>query len=422
MIIKNVIILEDNQVEKQVDVLIEDGIITSIKDNIEVDDNQQVIDGEGNYLLPGLVDVHVHFREPGFVEKETIKTGCASAVHGGYTTVMPMPNLNPYPDNVEMIKTYLDLIKQDSCIDVLPYATITKQEQGKELVDFKSIKELGINYFSDDGVGVSNNELMKEAFISSRENDLLIVAHTEDTTYGSGCVHEGEVSKRLGVSGIPSICEYSQIERDLKLCQETNGHYHICHMSCKESVDLLKQYKSLGVDATGEVTPHHLLLNETYVVDSSFKMNPPLRSEEDQQALIKALSEGVIDFIATDHAPHTKADKDKNIEDASFGIIGLDHSFSLLYTEFVKNQGLWTIADLINYMSFKPAKRFGLNDRGIIKEGFRGDCFIFNPNKTITISEENTYSKSTNTPFMNKEVNGEVVKTLYLGKVVYETK
>ena len=418
MIIKNArIIVKDNETKIQ-DILIKDDKIARIADFIE-DANEVVIDAEEKLVLPGGVDVHVHLREPGFTKKETIKTGSEAAAHGGYTTIMAMPNILPYPDNIEAIKDYQKLIARDAVVNVLPYACITKQEDGSEVVDMKGISKLGIHWFSDDGVGVQQDGIMEESMKKAKTEDAMIVAHTEDMNYRkpTACMHDGVRAKGLGLVGIPSECEYKQIERDLQLALETKAKYHICHMSAKESVELLRKYKALGADVSGEVTTHHLVLNEMNVENTNHKMNPPLRSEEDRQSLIDGLLDGTIDFIANDHAPHTEEEKNTTMEKAPFGIVALETSIPLIYTNFV-DTGVFTLEQFQDYISTKPAKRFGLTNVGELKEGYQADIIALSEEEQV-IHKEAFVSKGKNTPFDGYNVKGNIAFTLVNGKVVY---
>jgi len=420
VIIKNAkIIIKDNETKIQ-DILIIEDKISRIADFIEAE-NEAVIDAKEKLVMPGGIDVHVHLREPGFTEKETIKSGSEAAAHGGYTTIMAMPNIFPYPDNVESIKDYQELIHKDAVVNVLPYACITKQESGSSVVDMKEISKLGIHWFSDDGVGVQQDNIMKEAMQKSIDVNALIVAHTEDMSYRkpTACMHEGIRSKELHLVGIPSICEYKQIERDLNIALETNAKYHICHMSAKESVALLRKYKALGANVSGEVTTHHLILNEMNVKNTNHKMNPPLRSKEDQAALIEGLLDGTIDFIANDHAPHTKEEKNASMEKAPFGIVALETSIPLVYTTFV-DTGVFTLEQFQKYISSNPAKRFGLENVGELKEGYNADLIILSNDEQV-IDKKTFVSKGKNTPFDGYKVKGNIVFTLVNGKIVYTT-
>lgn len=421
MLIKNAKVIVEKDVTKIQDILIENGKISRIADFIESAD-EEVMDLNGKLLLPGGVDVHVHLREPGYTKKETIKTGSEAALRGGYTTIMAMPNVMPFPDNVEMIQDYQKLIEKDAHVNVHPYACITKQEHGKQIADMEAIKKLGIHWFSDDGVGVQLDEKMEEAMKTAKQNEVMIVAHTEDMNYRKpgACMHEGIRNKELGLVGIPSECEYKQVERDLKLALKTGAKYHICHMSAKESVELLRKYKRLGADVSGEVTTHHLILNEMDVHNTNDKMNPPLGSKEDQVALIEGLLDGTIDFIANDHAPHMESEKQVPMDKAPFGIVALETSIPLIYTNFVK-KGIFTLEEFQAFISSKPAKRFGFETKGQIKEGYDADLICLEEVDT-TIQKKNFVSLGKNTPFDGYSVACEVCMSMVNGIVKYEKK
>lgn len=339
-----------NQIgEATKDVLIQDSRIAEIGSNIDMKDNE-VIDLEGHLLAPGFVDLHVHLREPGGEHKETIETGSRAAAKGGFTTIAAMPNTRPVPDDVDTMRNLQKRIKESACTRVLPYASITTRQIGEELVDMKGLKEEGAFAFTDDGVGVQNADTMLKAMQKAAELDVAIVAHCEENTLiHKGCVHEGAYSKAQGLNGIPSVCESVQIARDVLLAEATGAHYHVCHISTKESVRVVRDAKKAGIHVTAEVTPHHLLLCEDDIIDQSpnFKMNPPLRSNEDRDALIEGLLDGTIDFIATDHAPHTEEEKGVGIETAPFGIVGLETAFPLLFTYLVK-PGICELSFLID--------------------------------------------------------------------------
>lgn len=419
MLIKNSkLIVKDNET-KISDILIEEGKIVKIAENIS-NYNGEIIDAKENLTIPGGVEVHIHLREPGFEKKETIKTGTMAAARGGYTTVMPMPNLNPHPDNEKNLEKYLELIEKDSVVNVYPYACITKESKGQELVEMEMINEkFNINHFSDDGVGVANDEMMKKAMEKAEEINSLIVAHTEDMSYikPGASVHKGKIAQENGWVGIPSEAEYKQIERDLELAKETGAKYHICHISVEESVNALRKAKSEGVDASGEVTIHHLLLTEDDVKNTNFKMNPPLRTKKDREVLIEALIDGTIDFLANDHAPHTKEEKDREMEKAPFGITNIECAIPLFYTNFVKN-GKITLEQFVELIAKKPTLRFGLENKGQIKEGFDADITILSDEKE-TIKKDEFLSKGKNTPFDGYEVYGNPIYTICNGKLVW---
>ncbi|NBK96959.1 MAG: dihydroorotase [Erysipelotrichia bacterium] len=416
-LIKNARVIEKENETKIVDILIEDGKIVRIADLIAVDCD--TYDAQEQLVIAGGIDVHAHLREPGYTHKETIKTGSMAAAHGGYTTIMAMPNVIPYPDNVETMKQYLAKIKQDAFVNVIPYACITKQEAGHEIVDMKALKQLGIYAFSDDGVGVQQVDMMLEAMKKAKENDVMIVAHTEDMHYRKprACVHEGKQNKIKGWIGIPSECEYKQIERDLKLALETGAKYHICHMSAKESVDLLRKYKQLGADVSGEVTTHHLLLSENDVETTNHKMNPPLRANEDRAALIEGLLDGTIDFIANDHAPHSEEEKNNAMDKAPFGIVALETSIPLIYTNFVKKKRM-TLEQFQDVIATKPAKRFHFTNKGKLAEGYDADIVVLSDEVKL-IDKDQFVSMGKNTPFHQVACQGFAIMSMVNGKIVY---
>ena len=401
------------------DVLIEDGRIKEIGQNLST--TGEVIDCQGYLLVPGLVDVHVHLREPGFEHKETIKTGTKAAARGGFTTICPMPNTKPIIDDTEKLKTLNDKIKSDAAIEVLPYVSITKGLKGDELVDFKALKERGAFAFTDDGVGVQSADMMYRAMQEAAKLDMAIVAHTEENSliYG-GAIHQGKKSEELGVPGIPNITEAVQIARDVLLAEAANCHYHVCHVSCKESVRVIRDAKKAGIKVTAEVTPHHLVLDENDITekDPNFKMNPPLRSSEDRQALIDGLKDGTIDFIATDHAPHQDDEKAVGIEKAPFGIVGIENAFQLLYTKLVKNK-VFDLQQLIDWMTVKPSQVFKLKT-GVIEEGQRADLTVIDLDREYTLDKNEFLSKSKNTPFHGETLNSDIVLTVAGGQIVYK--
>ena len=405
-------------VEKEV--LFDETQILKIDDHIDTD--AQVIDAEGNAVLPGLVDVHVHFRQPGREGKETIYTGSLAAAHGGFTSVFAMPNVIPSPDDADIMEEYLKLIETESVIHTYPYGTITRSEAGKQLSDLKGMRKLGVRWFSDDGVGMNNQDLMKQALQFSKDNDCIIACHTEDLAYRKpgASVHESPYAHQHGWIGIPDECESAPLIADLKTEMEVNGRYHACHISSHQSVEALKTAKSAGLDVTAEVTVHHLLLENTDVKGPMWKMNPPLRTHADRMSLIEGLENGTLDFIANDHAPHTYEDKNTTMDKAAFGIVSIETAFPLLYTEFVRNTGRWTLQQLIEWMSEKPAARFGLEKTGRIEEGWKPDMFIADLNTTDRIDPSTFYSKGKNTPFIGWETCAKIKETIVDGKTVWK--
>lgn len=418
-LLKNVHVLENNrQVRKEI--LFDETGILKIAEQIDAPE-AEVIDGKEMTALPGLIDVHVHLREPGFAYKETIDTGTMAAAAGGFTTIMAMPNVQPYPDFTEVMEAYLQKIEADAHVHVIPYATITKAESGKEVVDMAALAKMGVRAFSDDGVGVQSGDVMEEAMKQSHALGTMIVAHTEDMSYRKpgAYMHEGTESKARGVVGIPSECEWKQLERDLKLVEKTGAHYHCCHVSAKESVQLLREYRSRGCDVSGEVTAHHLLLCDRDVVDANWKMNPPLRGEADRKALIRGLQEGALSLIANDHAPHSEEEKKRPLEAAPFGIVSLETAFPLLYTKLVLT-GIVSLKQLVNWMSTAPAERFGLARRGRLEEGYASDFTLVDLNEEYIINRNHFLSKGRNTPFHGWRVKGKIKATYVDGTCVYE--
>lgn len=420
ILIQNAKMLEAGTL-KRVDVLIENGKIKSIASQIEPETNMQVMDAQGHFLSAGFIDVHVHLREPGGEHKETIETGTKAAARGGFTTVCPMPNTKPVPDSIENMERLNQLIKANASVRVLPYAAITERQAGKNHVDFEALEKAGAFAFTDDGVGVQEAAKMYEAMQKAKAVNKAIVAHCEDNSliYG-GAMHEGKRSEALGIPGIPSICEAVQIARDVLLSEATGCHYHVCHVSTKESVRVIRDAKKAGIPVTAEVTPHHLLLTENDIPGDNaiYKMNPPLRSEEDRQSLLEGLLDGTIDLIATDHAPHAKEEKNQSMTRAPFGIVGSETAFPLLYTHFVMT-GEWTLQQLVDYITIKPAKVFDL-PYGVLEEGAPADLTLIDLDTAYEIKEEDFLSKSSNTPFLGERVYGKTLFTMVDGEICYE--
>lgn len=363
-------------------------------------------------IVPGLCDVHVHFREPGFSYKETIASGSAAATHGGYTAVCTMPNLDPVPDSAEHLQVQLDAIERGATIKVLPYGAITVGEKGEKLADMEVMSDK-VCAFSDDGKGVQNDEMMREAMTAAKRLGKIIAAHCEDNSllFG-GYIHDGEYARMHGHRGISSASEYKQIERDLRLAEETGCAYHVCHISTKESVELIRQAKAHGVDVTCETAPHYLVLcDEDMQEDGRFKMNPPLRSREDKKALIEGIKDGTIDMIATDHAPHSAEEKGRGLEKSLMGVVGLETAFPVLYTELVK-KNIITLERLVELMSFKPKERFGIDTNN--------DFAVFDISEAYKIDPEDFLSMGRATPFAGREVFGRCLLTVHNEKVVYK--
>ncbi len=364
-------------------------------------------------IFPGFLDVHVHLREPGFSYKETILTGTRASARGGYTSVCTMPNLNPVPDSVANLKEQLDIINRDACISVYPYGAITVGESGEMLSDMEGMADK-VAGFSDDGRGVQSDEMMREAMTLAKKLDKIIVAHCEDNSLlKGGYIHDGEYAKKHGHRGICSESEWGQIERDLKLVEEIGCAYHICHVSTKESVDLIRKAKARGVNVTAETAPHYILLDDTYMQeDGRFKMNPPLRSPEDREAMLRGVLDGTIDMIATDHAPHSAEEKSRGLEKSAMGVVGIECAFPLLYTNLVKT-GIMTMERLMELMVYNPRARFGIKDEGSFT--------VFALDKEYEIMAEDFISKGKSTPFLGERVCGECLLTVSNGKVAYKS-
>lgn len=410
--------------QEATDILIEDGRIKAIGSELdqELATTDQIIDVAGNIVAPGLIDVHVHFRQPGFTAKETIKTGSLAAAHGGFTTVAAMPNLIPVPDNANQFQKMLTLNREDGVVHIKQYATITLNREDGPLVDFQALKEAGAFGFSNDGSGIQTATEMVAAMQAAHEVDLPICAHVEDAGLkGDGVMNAGATADKLGLPGIPEISETAQLARDLVLAGATGVHYHVCHVSTATSVDLIRQAKAAGVHVTAEASPHHLFLDETMITTDNpmLKMNPPLRRPEDRQALLAGLLDGTIDMIATDHAPHTVAEKTGSMLTAAFGITGLETAFAECYTHLVKS-GICTLNQLINWLSVKPAEVFNLQNAGRIAVGLPADLVVLNVTQPYEIKAAEMQSKGQNSPFIGDQVLGRTIKTFVDGKIVYE--
>lgn len=366
---------------------------------------------DNKYLIcKGFCDVHVHFREPGLTDKETIKSGSLASAHGGYTSVCTMPNVKPTPDTLENLNIQLDIIKNDSVIDIIPYGRITKDGQNA-ISDMEEMKDYVCAY-SDDGKGVQDNFLMEQAMVKAKSLGKLIVAHCEDERLlKGGCVHEGWWAKDNGFIGISSESEYRQVERDIELVRKTGVKYHVCHVSTKESVELIRKAKKEGLNVTCETAPHYLVLCEDDLKDDGrFKMNPPLRSKQDKEALIEGIKDGTIDVIATDHAPHTQEEKSKGLNGSPFGIVGIETAFAVLYTNLVK-KNIISLEKIIKCLTDNPRNRFNIKDNGFT---------IFEIGTKFKIDSKEFLSKGKSTPFENNEVFGKCILTVCKDKIVYK--
>ena len=370
-----------------------------------------------SYILPGFADVHVHLREPGFSYKETIRTGTLASAHGGYTAVCSMPNLNPVPDSVENLKKQLDIIEKDAAIAVYPYGSITVDQQGEELSDMEGMSE-NVIAFSDDGRGVQSDELMEKAMLKAKALGKMIVAHCEvNELLKGGYIHDGEYAKAHGHRGICSESEWKQIERDIKLAEKTGCAYHVCHISTKESVEIIREAKKRGVDITCETGPHYLVLSDKDLKEEGrFKMNPPLRSEEDRLALVEGIKDGTIDMIATDHAPHSAEEKGKGLEKSAMGIVGIETAFPVLYTELVL-KGVISLSKLVELLSINPKKRFGI--KGGTDVGQQADFCVVDLDTEYEIRSEDFYSMGKATPFEGMKVKGKILHTYIKGEKIF---
>ena len=362
-------------------------------------------------IFPGFCDVHVHFREPGFSYKETIATGSHAAAHGGYTAVCTMPNLSPTPDSPENLKLQTDIIERDARIAVFPYGTITKGQMGEELSDMEGMKEKAIA-FSDDGKGVQTDEMMLKAMKKAHSLGKMIVAHCEDNSLlRGGYIHDGEYARAHGHRGICSESEFGQIARDLELVKQVGCKYHVCHVSAKESVDVIREAKRQGVDVTCETAPHYLTMTDLDLEeDGRFKMNPPIRGERDRLALIEGLKDGTVDMIATDHAPHSAEEKSRGLEKSNMGVVGIETAFPVMYTYLVKT-GVITLEELVDVMSVKPRERFGITS----DVGFT----VFDLGDEYEIDPDDFVSMGKSTPFKGVRVSGRCLATVYDGKLAY---
>lgn len=401
------------------DVLVENGrIVSSFGEGVQAD---RVLSLHGRLVVPGLVDVHVHLREPGFSYKETVLAGTRAAARGGYTTVCAMPNLNPAPDTPEHLAVEEEIIRRDACVRVVPYGCITLGQKGAgELTNMAALAPR-VAGFSDDGRGVQSESLMRQAMERCKAAGSMIVAHCEDMSLipAGGAIHAGSYAAAHGIPGIPSESEWGQIARDLRLAREAGCPYHVCHISCKESVALIRQAKAEGVDVTCETGPHYLLLSQDDLQDEGrFKMNPPLRDRADREALLEGLADGTIDMIATDHAPHGQEEKAKGLRGSVMGIVGLETAFPLLYTHLVQ-KGLISLEKLMELMSGAPRRRFGFTDGGI-RPGQRAELAVLDLDKRWRIDPERFLSLGRSTPFTGWEVQGDCVMTLYGERMAYK--
>lgn len=402
------------------DILVEDGMIAGVDASIPKGDND-IIDAAGCFVMPGLVDLHVHFREPGFEYKETIKTGSMAAAHGGVTTVFPMPNTKPVIDSVDMYDKVQTIIDRDAVVNVHQVASVTLRQQGETPVDVAALKKAGCIAISEDGKSVMNSQVYREAMKAAAAEDVLVMAHCEDKNLvNGGALNEGVASRRYHVNGITNAVEDVIVARDILLSKETGCRLHLCHCSTADSVKLIKAAKDEGLKVTGEVCPHHFMLCDEDIIEDNadYKMNPPLRSRDDMEAVREGLRNGTMDVISTDHAPHSAEEKAKPIGAAPFGITGIETSLCLTYTGLVLT-GILTPMQMVEKMSYNPAKTAGI-DRGTLLPGRPADIIIVNVDDEIVIDRNNFVSKGHNTPFDGYKVKGIVEYTIVGGKIVYK--
>ena len=409
-------VFEDNVFKKK-NIFIDNGVVSEISERTAENDGS-LFEFENCYVFPGFVDVHVHLREPGFSYKETVESGTKAAARGGFTAVCSMPNLNPVPDSIENLKQQLDIIEKDAVISVYPFGAITCGQNGEVLSDMEGMAENVIG-FSDDGKGVQNEDMMRDAMKKAKSLDKIISAHCEENSLlNGGYIHDGEYAKLIGHKGICSESEWAPIKRDIELIKETGVSYHVCHISAKESVEIIRKAKAEGVDITCETGPHYLTLCDMEIKDEGrFKMNPPIRSVEDKNALVEGIIDGTVDMIATDHAPHSAEEKSKGLSGSNMGVVGIETSFSVMYTEFVKT-GKLSLEKLIELMSINPAKRFGIKTG--IKVGDKADFTVFDLNEKYTVNPDDFLSKGKATPFEGKEVFGRCKMTVANGNIAYK--
>lgn len=405
------------------DVFVSNGEVFAVSANADTEMSEhadRIIDCTGKYLIPGFTDVHVHLREPGFSYKETISGGTAAAAKGGYTCVCPMPNLKPVPADLDSLSIQLDIIEKDAKVKTVPYGTITVNQDGRsDLSDMEAMAPY-VCAFSDDGKGVQTGDLMEAAMVKAKALGKLIVAHCEDESLlADGYIHDGDYAKTHGHRGICSESEWKQVARDVALAKKTGAAYHVCHISTRETVEIIRTAKADGVDVTCETAPHYLVLcDEDLKEEGRFKMNPPLREAADREALLAGLKDGTIDMIATDHAPHSDEEKSKGLEKSAFGIVGLETAFPVLYTHLVKT-GQLTLEKLIEVMSENPRKRFNLPG-GLIETGQPADLTLLDLEKEWTIDPDQFAGKGRATPFAGDTVCGKAVMTMVNGEIVYE--
>ena len=401
------------------DVLIESGRVKAVADNIETPSSGCLeIDGKGMTLLPGLVDLHVHLREPGYSYKETVRTGSEAAAAGGFTTVCTMPNLNPVPDSMETLQRQLDIIGRDAVVEVLPFAAITKERMGTELVDYQALAPY-VAGFSDDGSGVQSSEVMERAMTAIAPTGKMLAAHCEvDALLKGGYIHDGEYARKHGHRGICSESEWEEVKRDIELAEKTGCRLHICHISTAESVELVRRGKERGVKVTCETGPHYLIMcDEDLREEGRFKMNPPLRSRRDMMALRRGIADGTIDVIATDHAPHSDQEKARGLEKSAMGVVGLETSLGAIY-KYMVGENVISFERMVELMAINPRLLLG-REYDCLQPGSRADLTLVDLDRTWRVEPDRFRTMGRATPFEGMEMKGKVMATLYGGKIAY---
>lgn len=422
ILLKNGTVIDyKNSIFEQYDVLIENETIKKLAKNIE-ENADTVIDCTGLYIMPGMIDIHCHLREPGFEYKETIETGSRSAVAGGFTTICPMPNTKPTPDSAIILQQIIKKAKKDGVCHILPYASVSKGEKGEELVNFKEMKEAGAIAFSDDGIPVTNSKMMREAIIKADELGTFVASHCEEKSVAAGAINAGKVAEKLGVEGVLPEAEEIMAAREIVISETNNVRAHICHISTKTTKNMIRDAKKRGVKVTCETCPHYFTftVDEVLNTKANAKMNPPLKEEKDRQAIIEGLKEGTIDCIITDHAPHSEEEKNKGLASAPNGIIGFETALSAEIMNLV-DTGDISYLDLVKLTSYNPAQILKI-DKGVIEEGEIADITIFNPNEEYVYTKDKIVSKAKNSPFIDRKLKGKVRYTLVNGKIVYPFK
>lgn len=408
-----------SKTNEKIDILIEDGVIVKLqKEILAKADN--VIDCTGLVIIPGMIDMHCHLREPGFEYKETIETGSKSAVKGGFTTICPMPNTNPTPDSAFILEKILAEAKRVNLCNILPYGSVSKGEKGEELTDFEELKKAGAVAFSDDGMPVINSRMMRQAIIKANSLGTFVASHCEEKSVADGAINAGKIQEELGVKGVLPEAEEIMAAREIVISETNNVRAHICHISTKTSVNMIRDAKKRGVKITCETCPHYFCftVDEVLTSGTNAKMNPPLRDEKDRQAIIEALKDGTIDAIITDHAPHSEEEKERELSKAPNGIIGFETALPAINTYLI-DKNLLTEMDMVKLTSYNPAKLLNL-DKGEIKEGKIADLTIYDPEESYMYTKDMIVSKSKNTPFIGKKLKGKVKYTIVNGNIVYK--